>query len=145
MAEYFFGKYLHQLDDKNRLRIPAKFRKILIGPDGDRSYYFARGMEEGSVYVLTQEELDRILEKIGDEKMGEATSATLLFTESIFEAEEDPQGRVVLPAPLRELSGIEKDLVTVGRVKRIEIWEPDAYRKHIEKQNYKAGFKSLGV
>ena len=145
MAGYFFGKYLHQLDDKNRLRVPAKFRKILLGEDGDQSYYFARGMEEGSIYVLTQDELEKIMEKIGDEKMGEASAATLLFTESIFEAEEDPQGRVVLPQPLREIAKIEKELVTVGRVKRIEIWEPTAYQRYTEKQNYKAGFKTLGV
>ena len=80
MVTYFFGTYEHQLDDKNRLRIPAKFRKLLVGEDGDKSYVFARGMTDGCIYVLPEDELQSIMEKLSDEKMGESSLATMLFT-----------------------------------------------------------------
>ena len=145
MATYFFGTYEHQLDDKNRLRIPAKFRKALVGEDGDKSYYFARGMIDGCVYVLPEEELHVILEKLSNEKMGEASMATMMFYGSVYEAEEDPQGRVVLPAKLKAAAGIEKDIVTVGRGKRIEIWTADVYEKMSADVNYRSEFKKLGI
>ena len=51
MDAYFSGTFEHQLDDKNRLRIPAKFRKTLVGERGEKSYSFARGMT-GCIYVF---------------------------------------------------------------------------------------------
>ena len=145
MATYFCGTYEHQIDDKNRLRIPAKFRKALIGEDGDKSYSFARGMVDGCIYVLPEEELQAIMEKLAEEKMGEASLATMLFYGSVYEAEEDPQGRVVLPAKLKAIAGIDKDVVTVGRGKRIEIWAANVYNNICADANYKAEFKKLGI
>ncbi len=145
MVTYFFGTYEHQLDDKNRLRIPAKFRKLLVGEDGEKSYSFARGMVDGCIYVLPDEELQAIMEKLADERMGEASLATMLFYGSVYEAEEDPQGRVVLPAKLKAAAGIDKDIVTVGRGKRIEIWAADVYEKMCSNVNYKLEFKKLGI
>ena len=145
MASMFYGMFEHQLDDKKRIRIPAKFRKALVGEDGDKSYSFARGMVDGCVYVLPEEELQAIMEKLSEEKMGEASLATMLFYGSVYEAEEDPQGRVVLPAKLKAAAGIEKDIVTVGRGKRIEIWAADVYEKICADANYRAEFKKLGI
>ena len=145
MTTYFFGTYEHQLDDKNRLRIPAKFRKALIGEDGDKTYSFARGMIDGCIYVLPEEELQKIMEKLSEEKMSEASLATMLFCGSVYEAEEDPQGRVVLPAKLKAAAGIDKDIVTVGRGKRIEIWAADVYEKTCVNANYRAEFKKLEI
>ena len=145
MASYFFGSYEHQLDDKNRLRIPARFRKALVGEDGTKTYTFARGMVDGCIYVLPEDEVEAIVEKLSDEKMGEASLATMLFFSSMHEAEEDPQGRVVLPTHLKTAAGIDKDIVTVGRGKRIEIWAADVYKKISADVNYKVEFKKLGI
>ena len=145
MARFFFGTYEHQLDDKNRLRIPAKFRKMLIGEDGDKTYCFARGLVDGCIYVFPEDELQILLEKLSEEKIGEASLATMLFYGSVYDAEEDPQGRVVLPAKLKAAAGIEKDIVTVGRGKRIEIWAADVYEKMCSDVNYRSEFKKLRI
>ena len=71
--------------------------------------------------------------------------ATMLFFSSMHEAEEDPQGRVVLPTHLKTAAGIDKDIVTVGRGKRIEIWAADVYKKISADVNYKVEFKKLGI
>lgn len=51
MAALFRGIYEHQLDDKNRLRIPAKFKKGLTGEHGEKTYSFTR-WHNGCIYVF---------------------------------------------------------------------------------------------
>ena len=135
MATLFRGIYEHQLDDKNRLRIPAKFKSGL-----GESYSFARGMN-GCIYVFPEE----TLEELSEERLGESSKASLLFFSSIFPAEEDGQGRVVLPARLRAMAGIKKDVVTIGRGKRLEIWSAEKYNAYIDDVDYDEEFKKLGI
>lgn len=144
MVPIFFGTYEHQLDDKNRLRIPAKFKKALSDKEGKPCYYFARGKDD-CIYVLTEEYLSELLEKISGERLGNASPASLMFVSSISPAEEDPQGRVVLPAKLKEIAGIKKDIVTVGRVTRLEIWAPDKLAQYTKSEEYSTIFTTLGI
>ena len=144
MAALFRGIYEHQLDDKNRLRIPAKFKKGLTGEHGEKTYSFTRGIN-GCIYVFPDEVLDETLEELSEEKLGEASKASLLFFSSIFSAEEDGQGRVVLPSKLRQMAGIQKDVVTIGRGKRLEIWAAEKYNAYIEGVDYDEEFKKLGT
>ncbi len=139
MATLFRGIYEHQLDDKNRLRIPAKFKSGL-----GESYSFARGMN-GCIYVFPDTVLEETLEELSEERLGESSKASLLFFSSIFPAEEDGQGRVVLPARLRAMAGIKKDVVTIGRGKRLEIWSTEKYNAYIDDVDYDEEFKKLGI
>ena len=102
----FKGVFEHQLDDKNRLRIPSKFKKELTGEQGDKTYSFFRGMNR-CICVMSDEELDDTISSISDEGISEANPASALFFGSIFSAEEDVQGRVVLPAALKKMAGIK--------------------------------------
>lgn len=144
MSTLFRGIYEHQLDDKNRLRIPAKFKKGLTGDDGTKTYSFARGLN-GCICVFPDEVLDEMTDEVAEEKVGESSLASLLFSSFIFPAEEDGQGRVVLPAKLKEIAGIKKDIVTVGRGRRLEIWAAERYYAFIEGANYDEEFKKLGI
>lgn len=144
MAGLFRGTYEHQLDDKNRLRIPAKFKKGLTGEAGEKTYSFARGMNK-CIYVFPDDVLDELIEELSDERLGESNPASLLFFSNIFPAEEDAQGRVVLPSRLKAIAGIKKDIVTVGRGKRLEIWSEENYNAYIEGLDYDKEFKSLGI
>ena len=51
----------------------------------------------------------------------------------------------MLPTKLKLAAGIDKDIVTVGRGKRIEIWAADVYEKMCENVNYRSEFKKLGI
>ena len=144
MAPMFCGMFEHQLDDKNRIRIPAKFKKGLTGEHGEKTYSFARGMN-GCIYVFPEDVLAETIQSISDEKMGAATKASLIFMSSIFSAEEDAQGRVVLPSMLREIAGIKKDVITVGRGKRLEIWSSENYKKYLENVDFDEEFVKLGI
>ena len=140
----FVGMFEHQLDDKNRLRIPSKFRKELTGEHGEKTYSFFRGMNR-CICVMADELLDETISELSDEAISESSEASTLFFGSIFSAEEDAQGRVVLPTSLRKMAGIKKDIVTLGRGKRLEIWAAERYYEYIEGVDYDAELKKLGI
>lgn len=144
MLTFFSGKFEHQLDDKNRLRIPAKFKKGLTDGDGNVSYSFALGLNK-CIYVFPDDVLEEIVEQISQESLGDASRAALMFFSNIYAAEEDAQGRVVLPSALKQLVGIKKDIVTIGYGKRLEIWSAERYNDYVANVNYDEEFKSLGI
>lgn len=140
----FKGIFEHQLDDKNRLRIPSRFKKELTGEHGEKSYSFFRGMNR-CICVMADDLLDEKLSDISEEAISEASEASALFFGSIFSAEEDAQGRVVLPAALKKMAGIKKDVVTLGRGTRLEIWAAEKYYEYIEGIDYDSELKKLGI
>lgn len=140
----FKGMVEHQLDDKNRLRIPSKFKKELTGENGEKSYSFFRGMNR-CICVMADDELDDTIASISEEAISEANHASAMFFGSIFSAEEDSQGRVVLPSMLKKMAGIQKDIITIGRGKRLEIWAAEKYYEYIEGIDYDTELKKLGI
>ena len=140
----FKGMFEHQLDDKNRLRIPSKFKKELTGENGEKSYSFFRGMNR-CICVMADDELDDAIASISEESISEANHASAMFFSSIFSADEDAQGRVVLPAMLKKIAGIQKDVITIGRGKRLEIWAAERYYEYINGIDYDAELKKLGI
>lgn len=131
------GEYAHQLDAKNRLRIPAKLKKEL----GDE-YYFAKGANH-CIYVFSKEEVDAKFEKLKEIKISdlERQKSVRAFAKSFVLAVEDPQGRAVLPPELREHAGLAKDdkeLVICGAVTRAEIWSKKVYDEYFkdEEEDY---------
>ena len=140
----FKGMVEHQLDDKNRLRIPSKFKKELTGENGEKSYSFFRGMNR-CICVMADDELDDTIASISEEAISESNQASAMFFSSIFSAEEDAQGRVVLPAMLKKMAGIQKDIVTLGRGKRLEIWAAEKYYEYLEGVDYDSELKKLGI
>lgn len=144
MTSLFRGIYEHQLDDKGRLRIPARFKKELTGEHGEKTYSFLRGLED-CICVFPDDVLEETIENLSEEGLSESSKGSLLFFSSIFPAEEDAQGRVTLPPRLRKIAGIEKDVVTVGRGKRLEIWAAEKYYAYIEDAKYDDEVRKLGI
>ena len=143
-TKMFKGVFEHQLDDKNRLRIPSKFKKELTGEHGEKTYSFFRGMNR-CICVMADDLLDDTISNIADEGISESNEASTLFFGSIFSAEEDAQGRVVLPTSLKKMAGINKNIVTLGRGKRLEIWAAEKYYEYIDGIDYDAELKKLGI
>lgn len=140
----FKGMFEHQLDDKNRLRIPSKFKKELIGENGERSYSFFRGMNS-CICVMADDQLDETVASISDDAISESSQAATMFFSWIFSAEEDAQGRVVLPPILKRIAGIKKDIITIGRGNRLEIWAAERYYEYIEGVDFDAELKKLRI
>ena len=140
----FYGMYEHQLDDKNRLRIPSKFRKGLLGDLDDKPYCFFR-CKDGCIGVMSEDTMAKTFEPLSKGGLGDVSGIRRAILSSIATAEEDAQGRVVLPAMLKKMAGIQKNVVTLGMGKRLEIWSAERYYAYIEGIDYDAELKKLGI
>lgn len=140
---FLTGEYSHQLDAKNRIRIPAKLKKEL----GDR-YCFTKGTN-GCLFVFPEEVIKDKIAEIEEIKMSDADKqkGVRAFLKSVNFAEEDNQGRVILPSKLKEFANIQKDVVICGSGSHIEIWAKEVYDKYFEdeNENYDGYFNSLGI
>lgn len=132
MALFLTGEYRHQLDEKSRFRIPAKLRMslgeepmIMAGPDGSIIVM---------PYLDAVKEMDSAFGNINISS-GSSTKAQLkesrVMASSAFRASEDAQGRIVLPATLIKHANVKKDIVTIGNIKRLEIWSVENWEKYL--------------
>ena len=114
----FMGEYNHSVDAKGRLIVPAKFREQL----GDE-FVVTKGLD-GCLFVYPQEEWQHIEEKFREVPLTtkDARKFSRFFFAGAATCEVDKQGRILIPAVLREFAQLEKDVVLVGVLSRIEIW-----------------------
>ena len=119
----FMGEYSHNIDAKGRMIVPSKFREQL----GDE-FVVTKGLD-GCLFVYPNEEWQNIEEKFRNVPLTskDARKFSRFFFAGATTCEVDKQGRILLPAVLREFAGIEKDAVLVGVGSRIEIWSKDAW------------------
>lgn len=120
------GEYLHTVDNKGRIILPAKFREELgdefIVTKGLDNCLFVYGKQE---WAILEEKLKRLpLAK------PEARAFVRFFFAGAAELGCDKQGRVLLPNNLREYASLDKDVVVIGVSNRIEIWDSEAWEKY---------------
>ncbi|MCI8984292.1 MAG: division/cell wall cluster transcriptional repressor MraZ, partial [Hungatella sp.] len=114
----FMGEYNHTVDAKGRLIVPSKFREQL----GDE-FVVTKGLD-GCLFVYENTEWKILEEKLKKLPLTNANARKInrFFLAGAALCEVDKQGRILLPAVLREFAGIGKDAVMVGVGNRIEIW-----------------------
>ncbi len=118
--------YAHQLDAKNRMRIPAKLREEL----GD-NYTITVGTG-GCLYVYSESEFAGVkakLTKINPYRESELKAARFILYNS-WEADEDKQGRILLPENLRKFAKIEKNVMVFKGPNCIEIWSEEVWNNY---------------
>ncbi|MBI2764206.1 MAG: division/cell wall cluster transcriptional repressor MraZ [Chloroflexi bacterium] len=122
----FTGEYRHTLDDKGRLAVPSRFRAQLDG-----GAVVSRWID-GCLAIHTRSGWDELSEKIAALPITDAPSR--LFGRSIFagatESDLDRQGRMLLPAYLREAIGLDADAIVVGARDHAEIWAPATWAEY---------------
>ena len=114
----FFGEFDYKIDEKSRVPIPPKFRSAL--KDG---VVLAPGVEKCiAVYTLAE------WKKLAATLTGSSVTPNKLrrlnraFFASAFSTNIDGQGRIALPAPLREHAEIVDEVVVAGANTYLEIW-----------------------
>jgi MraZ protein len=129
--QVFTGEYRHSVDDKGRLAVPSKFRAQL-----DAGLVVSRWLES-CLAVHTRASWDALEAKVATLPITDQNAR--LFERFIFagatETTLDGQGRVLLPAYLREAAGLGSEAVVVGIRDHAEIWAPDrweSYRRSLE-------------
>ena len=124
----FLGEHQHTLDVKGRVILPARFRDrlasgLVFAPSQDRCI---------DVYPLTA--FERRVEELRalpreDQK---ARSYLRMFLAGAHEEKPDAQGRVTIPARLREYAGLTKDLTINGVDQKVEIWDRETWERYRE-------------
>ena len=113
------SEYNHTLDTKGRLIIPAKFREVL-----GEEFVISKGMD-GCLFVYANDDWNAFEQKLTSLPLinKEARQFARFFLAGAATVEVDKQGRILLPAALREFAGLEKDVVLVGMADKFEIWD----------------------
>lgn len=124
------GTHAPKLDDKGRVILPAKFRDEL-----QAGLVITRG-QENCLYVFSAAEFADVHEKIRQAPVTsvEARNYLRVFLSGASDELPDKQGRVTIPAALRQYAGLGKDLVVIGVGSRAEIWNASAWNTYLSQQ-----------
>ncbi len=125
----FVGKYNNSIDSKSRVIVPAKFRDELEG-----RCIIAKSLDRClTIYPLAQWE-KFVEEKLENPPAGNPQARKLKrhFYSSAAECDVDKQGRLTIPQELKEYAGIEKELITVGSDKTIEVWSREHWEDELD-------------
>jgi MraZ protein len=128
----FIGEYRHTLDSKNRISLPAKFRKEL-----GKSVVVTRGLDK-CLFVYPKKAWEHEAARIAQFSSGSAAGRGLsrLMLAGASEADVDGAGRILVPDYLKLFAQLESKAVVAGVSDRVEIWDERAweiYTKTIER------------
>jgi len=122
------GEYHHNIDEKNRLVIPSKFRNEL-GND----FIVTRGLD-GCLFVYSLKEWNKVTEKLKSLPFtkSNARKFTRFLLSGAIDAELDKSGRVGITSPLIDYAGITKECVIIGANDHVEIWSYESWTKFMD-------------
>lgn len=126
----FLGTHNPRLDDKGRLVLPAKFREALSG-----GLVLTKGQDR-CIWVWPAAEFATYAETLNEASRSDAKVQAyqrVLFSGASDEIP-DRQGRITVPAALREYAGLDRDVVVVGKNTTAEIWDPEAWATYLAAQ-----------
>ena len=137
----FYGEYLHSIDRKGRLILPAKFREVAKGNFIEK-FYVTRGLDK-CLFMFSEEEWrsqETKFKAIPFTKQQSRTFNRLYFSGAV-EVFPDKQGRILLPQYLKDFAEIKKDVIIVGVSNRVEIWAKNKWEEFYG--NSKATFEEI--
>lgn len=140
----FMGEYSHSIDEKGRLIIPSKFRFEL-----GETFVLTRGLD-GCLCVYPQAEWNILESKLRALPLTNKNARTItrFLVSGAASCELDKQGRILVPAALREYAGLEKEVVVTGNLERIEIWDKakwDENSSYDDMDSIEEGLQDCGV
>lgn len=132
----FLGSYTHQLDEKGRVALPASFRReaadqrfVLVQP-----YPPALALYPEVEWGAVEERLSDLMAKGEDERL-----EVLAVLSNAHEVVPDAQGRILIPARLKEAAGLQTSVLMVGAINKVELWSPEAFESAMAGRGTKLG------
>lgn len=127
----FYGEFFHTLNTKNQVTIPAPFREVVEnGEQGQGFVLYADSVD--CVYVYTPKEWERVVERAGSQAYTNEEERDF-FLRTLFAHSQpcgvDNQGRILLPAAMKDKTGITKEVAIIGAKTRMEIWDSEGWLK----------------
>ena len=117
------GSYLHKVDEKGRLGLPAQFRR-----DGEQTLVLVHVFPE-NLSLFPEEAWAEVEENLARAMRGTAEERrwALRVTANTHDVTTDKQGRILVPQKMQTAVGIDGSVLVVGALNKIELWNPDRF------------------
>ncbi|MBV6400946.1 MAG: Transcriptional regulator MraZ [Anaerolineales bacterium] len=125
----FLSQFQHNLDDKGRLMIPARYRDLLAA-----GAFITQGFDK-CLMVMTDAYFKEVYERINNMNMADASARMLrrLILSNAYAVEVDKVGRILVPQNLREFLGVSSGELTVaGQGDYFEVWTPADWKSQMD-------------
>lgn len=124
----FRGSFEHSLDDRGRVAVPAKYRA-----EFPNNLAVITPSPEGCLRVFPEAAFQKMSEELASvpATTRDGRRARRQFDAQAFDAELDRQGRILIPARLRELAGLDGSVVVAGNRECLEIWSPARWEREL--------------
>lgn len=130
IAQMFLGQFQHNLDDKGRLMVPARYRDLLAA-----GAYITQGFDK-CLMVMTETHFMEVYTIINGMNMADLAARELrrMILSNAYPVEADKVGRILVPQNLREFLGISSGELTVaGQGEYFEVWTPAEWKTQMDK------------
>ncbi len=121
----FLGQYEYQLDSKGRVSLPAEYRRRAEGPR-----FVLLQWEPTHLTLFPEGTWAGVQERLLEFRRSQSAVARHLrqITARAVEVEPDKQGRILIPAWLKEAADLDGSALLIGALDRVEVWNPDRFR-----------------
>jgi MraZ protein len=122
----FIGEYTHSIDTKNRLSMPAKFRKDL-----KTGLVITRGLDN-CLFAFTKTDWQKLVDKLANLPFGtaDARGFSRIMLAGAMDVKLDSLGRILLPDYLKKYASLKKSVVITGLYNRLEIWDESKWKTY---------------
>jgi MraZ protein len=120
------GEYTHSVDDKNRISLPAKFRKEV-----GKKVVLTHGLDN-CLFLYPMKEWEKISDKLANLSMGQSDTRGFnrFMLAGATEVDIDAVGRMLIPEYLREFAKLEDKVIVTGVHNRIELWNAERWTEY---------------
>ena len=124
----FIGEYQHNLDNKGRLAVPAKFRQMLA-----KGAVVTKGLDN-CLFLYPKVKWEEMAQKFANLPVSQAKARAFArhMLAGAMPVEFDTQGRITLPEYLRKFAQLKKEAIIAGLFDRLEIWDEAGWNKYKE-------------
>jgi MraZ protein len=124
----FRGQFVHSIDSKGRVSLPARFRDAL-GAEGDPRFILTPAPFDPCLHVHPMRAWEELERKISELPSLDPNIVRFrrIYVSAAIECEIDKAGRVLVPPHLRDRAGLNKDVLWAGMGRLLELWSKEQW------------------
>ena len=129
----FTGEHTHSLDKQGRVAVPAEMREVLQETYGDEALMVTKALHGKCLWAFPMAEWKSLTARMTEKVIGSEKTMRMRrkFITPARKCEVDKAGRILLPDPLREHAGLDKDVTFASQGRYLELWRPDEWVKTV--------------
>ena len=124
----FLGQFQHNLDEKGRLMIPARYRELLAA-----GAFITQGFDR-CLMVMTDAYFAQVYDRINSMNLADPTARLLrrLILSNAYSVEVDKVGRILVPGNLRQVLALNGEAIVAGQGDYFEVWNPADWNQQMD-------------